>query len=475
MHASTRAREDYSAFHVKAWCFDPGCFPARRDLVIVEPPSGPAEVPPVKRGLVYPIKLSVRRAAGGGGSSQPPAGGTPDEDRPPPDEGHNSDDGRARRRRRRSSPPSTASAGPSSVASRAGAVPAGGARGRDASDVVHVAAEDASDPLLPAAEPHAPAAGPIPVVLAPVSVVSASRAARAPLDASVVAPVPPHPALGSSVGADALGLFCADSSGPALVVGRAPSPPVSPVRTLGSIDDWTSAVPVPSQPVSLIAGTSPGGAPLPPGSPPVGMALAGDASTPAALLSIEASPARAALLSSPADAPAAPLPACLLDGGRVADRPAKVLKTYSRKTKATAASLADAADDYINCVAVEVLPVLPTPAMPPRRSQNVPVSAPRCSRRVARLPPEFDLQGKPLACNPAVAPRVAEVDSRARASVARELGFSEDDLRAPGGADKYSNFFGNPLCGRHVSALGARMGKELPGHLPLPAVVVVSP
>lgn len=144
VHESTRTREDYSSFRVKAWCFNPdGVLPCR-DLVIMEPPSGAAGVPPVKLGLVYPIKLAVRLDTGGGGALSPPASDVGDQ--PPPDEGHGSENGRARHRCRTSAS-SPAPAGPALVDTLAGAVPAGGARGCDASGVAHVAAVDASDPL----------------------------------------------------------------------------------------------------------------------------------------------------------------------------------------------------------------------------------------------------------------------------------------------------------------------------------------
>lgn len=55
VHDSTREQEDYSSFRVKAWCFHPDRLPSRRDLVIVELPSGIIENPPVKRALVYPF------------------------------------------------------------------------------------------------------------------------------------------------------------------------------------------------------------------------------------------------------------------------------------------------------------------------------------------------------------------------------------------------------------------------------------
>lgn len=55
-----------------------------------------------------------------------------------------------------------------------------------------------------------------------------------------------------------------------------------------------------------------------------------------------------------------------------------------------------------------------------------------------------------------------------------EHGFSEDEQHGSVG-DKYSKFFGDPMCRRHVAALGARLGKVLPADLRPPAVIVVSP
>lgn len=126
--------------------------------------------------------------------------------------------------------------------------------------------------------------------------------------------------------------------------------------------------------------------------------------------------------------------------------------TYSRRFRnhatapAGAATLAEATEDFIDCIAKELPVVLPTPARPAGRGRGAPgsVPAPRCSRRIAKLPPEFDFQAK--------------------SSVAQALGFS--------GKDKYTKFFCNPLCRRHVAALGARIGKELP-YDPLPTTAIL--
>lgn len=197
-------------------------------------------------------------------------------------------------------------------------------------------------------------------------------------------------------------------------------------------------------------------------------ALAGADSTLVDVPSIEAVPASPAEAVWPVE--------CV-----VVRTPVPELATYSRRPKAKAASLSEAVEDYIAGVAKDIPAVLPTPAKSSRRAQNVPVSTPRCSRRVAKLPPEFDRFGQPYTASSANASRGGhsgnirpqEFDSRAKASVARELGFTLNDQGA--GGDKYTKFFGDPLCTRHVAALGARMGKVLPADLPPLAVIVVSP
>lgn len=37
IHASTRNGEDYSVFHLKAWCLNPEQFPAVQNLIVIEP------------------------------------------------------------------------------------------------------------------------------------------------------------------------------------------------------------------------------------------------------------------------------------------------------------------------------------------------------------------------------------------------------------------------------------------------------
>lgn len=72
--------------------------------------------------------------------------------------------------------------------------------------------------------------------------------------------------------------------------------------------------------------------------------------------------------------------------------------TYSRKHKnkavvwASAATLAEASDEFIGSIAQDLRTVLPTPARPALRDRQITnfVPAPRCSCRIAKLPPKFD-------------------------------------------------------------------------------------
>lgn len=213
--------------------------------------------------------------------------------------------------------------------------------------------------------------------------------------------------------------------------------------------------------------------------------LVGVASTAVGEPSIEAALTGAAELSAASDVPRAPAPDGSQSPPPLSWRPAEdvlplvpedvlplapvgeptpghVYVTYSRRHKtrgaapAGAATLAEATDDFIDCIAHDLPTVLPTPAKPARRGRQPAssVPAPRCSRRIAKLPPEFDFQAK--------------------SSVAQALGFSEMELQTCDGKDKYSKFFGNSLCRRHVAALGACFGKELPEELPPASSIVVA-
>lgn len=96
IHPATRLGEDYSVFRCSAWCFRPEWIPSARELHVVEPLSTVAEIPPVKRTLVYPISLAV-------GSTPHP--GLDNNDSPPPGDADSSSGGLRQRRRVASSAP----------------------------------------------------------------------------------------------------------------------------------------------------------------------------------------------------------------------------------------------------------------------------------------------------------------------------------------------------------------------------------
>lgn len=82
LHLEMATRQGLSVFHVAAWCMRPKLVHPAIDLIIPEPAPPEAEVPPAKRGLVYPIDLSFTPAPSEAGSRasspQPPA---PDHER----------------------------------------------------------------------------------------------------------------------------------------------------------------------------------------------------------------------------------------------------------------------------------------------------------------------------------------------------------------------------------------------------------
>ena len=57
IHPSTHNLEDYSKFRCLVWYFSLEEILAERDLIVVEPRVTIVENPPVKRGLVYPLKI----------------------------------------------------------------------------------------------------------------------------------------------------------------------------------------------------------------------------------------------------------------------------------------------------------------------------------------------------------------------------------------------------------------------------------
>jgi pentatricopeptide repeat protein len=90
LHPDTAAKRDLSVFCASDWCVRPERLPPVVDLLIPEPASADAEMPPTKRGLLYPVAVASHSGAAGG---------------PPPSP---SAQGREQPRRRRPSSPRTA-------------------------------------------------------------------------------------------------------------------------------------------------------------------------------------------------------------------------------------------------------------------------------------------------------------------------------------------------------------------------------
>lgn len=105
----------------------------------------------------------------------------------------------------------------------------------------------------------------------------------------------------------------------------------------------------------------------------------------------------------------------------------------------TSPSLTDA---FISQVTKPLQSALPTLAIQRRgrREAMVATKPPRCSRRIAMLPPE--------------------VNNQAAASVCRALGF--DDVQTEATYDKYQNFWACPLIRDHAKVMATMIGKELP-------------
>jgi hypothetical protein len=68
LHADTVVRRDLSVFRVSAGCLRPDLLPTAMKLLIPDPAPAGAESPPVKRGLLYPVQVSLAAA----GARSPP-------------------------------------------------------------------------------------------------------------------------------------------------------------------------------------------------------------------------------------------------------------------------------------------------------------------------------------------------------------------------------------------------------------------
>jgi hypothetical protein len=59
LHLDLVEQRDLSVFRGSAWCSRPDLIPTSADLLIPDPTLAEAESPLVKRGLIYPIELTL--------------------------------------------------------------------------------------------------------------------------------------------------------------------------------------------------------------------------------------------------------------------------------------------------------------------------------------------------------------------------------------------------------------------------------
>lgn len=108
LHPETAARRDLTSFRLTAWCLRRDLVPSAVDLFIPEPPVQENELPPLKRGLAYPIDVIACM------SPLPPLEEPPAPPSPP------DEDGDRRRRRHRCRSPSPVLPASSYAAGRGG-------------------------------------------------------------------------------------------------------------------------------------------------------------------------------------------------------------------------------------------------------------------------------------------------------------------------------------------------------------------
>jgi len=115
-----------------------------------------------------------------------------------------------------------------------------------------------------------------------------------------------------------------------------------------------------------------------------------------------------------------------------------------RKTGQTIGPAPSPAADFISKVSKPVEVLVPVPAVQKRRAKTAgPISLPRRSRRIAKLPPESDRASASLVC--------------------RKLGLTEEDGRISDEAlYRYTKSYNHLLGQDHLAAVAALFGWEVP-------------
>ena len=118
------------------------------------------------------------------------------------------------------------------------------------------------------------------------------------------------------------------------------------------------------------------------------------------------------------------------------------LIVYSRKPRRVETS--SLAEEFLSKITKKVEALVPVPNIPKRRAKTAgPVSMPRRSRRIAKLPPETDTAAASIVC--------------------RKLGFANEEGRITVDAlERYAKFYHDLLGRDHVAALSALFGWDVP-------------
>ncbi|CAO2148695.1 unnamed protein product [Urochloa humidicola] len=463
LQPATRNREDYSAFRLSAWCFNPREVPSVRALHIVEPPIGEIVAPPGKPSLKYTVAIRITEITSPGATNPVEAVSGTDEDE---------DAGSRRRQRRRATSPSShggaaaiAGSGRSSVRDRLGP---------DVSGARHVACSVEAD----RSSSQAMRLDPPPVENAATGVTTPEPEEPAPVledDNSE------HEVFSVATSDANLGREEGDLG---LPVGRAESQPLefnlsdrvfqekvtdslpsmeSPTLVCFAVTNSDSEVQAAEQqandPVDVQNTTAVPQQPLPLSVIPADAAeTLMEPHVLSAASPVTWRPAEEVLPADFSVEPEAVTTSCTREISKVyARRPKAIIQQALQPLESPPRTPPPptASSTFIEKVVKPLDTALPIPTVKqPRRRQNcVGTEPPRRSRRIANLPPENH--------NPAAT------------SVCRELGFTEEDSKVSAAmVEKYQAFFNTPLKRNDVRVMAAMLHKELPEELPAKAASV---
>ncbi|TVU25176.1 hypothetical protein EJB05_27661, partial [Eragrostis curvula] len=471
---ATRNREDYSVFRCSAWCFQPDRIPPARDLHVVEPPSTVAELPPVKRTLVYPISFTVaNKEQQGPESNDPPSPGD-----------DSSGDGRRQRRRAHSPAPEEHHGG--AQANQANSVSCNVQQqvGSTASGASHDAsAVEACDTPTESRNSHSRT-----IDEAARHEITEFQDVRA-VQKSPVGPAIPVEDAPSMVSPTLVRFEVPETPAPVAVLAAAEiNSPVLQAIIEEDLREVADTLPHTQAATNELEALIREDAKIPVGPVELASPIQVEATAPAHMTaSTEVQPCKEVTPCREVSPPCTPTSTTSV-ARALSDRPPSpltwlpaedVLPTepnfeaeaqngqnplivYSRRPRTPTPAATQQqqqltpAPTFINRIAKPLQTVLPAPKArrrPARRA--VTTEPPRRSRRIAKLPPE--------------------VDHKVAATVCRRLGFTDNEDRVPAATmEKYTTFFSKPLNRSHVVALAKLVGKDVPTEEQLRAAEVAA-